>query len=245
MGADPRGDKNIGLSLIYAYAAVYGDTLMDVSLDPYPEGLLERYAELGINGVWLQSILYTLVPIPGAPSYSEGHETRLENLRGLIERAAAYGIGVYLYYNEPRGMPGSFFETHPEWRGMASTREDRGTCCTSQPAVLEYLRGGTEELFRTVPDLAGLFTITMSENLTNCLSRGSETPACPRCVQRPPAELIAEITNTIEEGAHCAAPDARVLAWTWGWHHDWSGDCLLYTSPSPRDGLLSRLPCCA
>ena len=24
--------------------------------------------------------------------------------------------------------------------------------------------------------------------------------------------------------------------------HDWSRDCLLYTSPSPRDGLLSRMP---
>ena len=23
---------------------------------------------------------------------------------------------------------------------------------------------------------------------------------------------------------------------------DWSGTCLLYTSPSPRDGLLSRMP---
>ena len=31
----------------------------------------------------------------------------------------------------------------------------------------------------------------------------------------------------------------------WGWYHfsvRWINDCLLYTSPSPRDGLLSRMP---
>ena len=27
-----------------------------------------------------------------------------------------------------------------------------------------------------------------------------------------------------------------------GWFGGWSGDCLLYTSPSPRDATLSRMP---
>ena len=30
--------------------------------------------------------------------------------------------------------------------------------------------------------------------------------------------------------------------WTWGKNDGHSTGCLLYTSPSPRDGLLSRMP---
>ena len=30
--------------------------------------------------------------------------------------------------------------------------------------------------------------------------------------------------------------------WVWVWIGNWIGTCLLYTSPSPRDGLLSRMP---
>ena len=40
-------------------------------------------------------------------------------------------------------------------------------------------------------------------------------------------------------------PDYWLIAAT-SWVQSWLGvDCLLYTSPSPRDGLLSRMPSCA
>ncbi len=219
------------LRLIYAYAATYGDTLLDERLNPYPDGLLARYAELGINGIWLQAILYTLVPYPEAPEYGEGHEQRLENLRRLVERAAKYGIGVYLYLNEPRGMPESFFRHYPDWKGVKSHNADIVSICTSKPSALTRLRDATAELFRQAPELAGVFTITMSENLTNCWSRNWETDACPLCSKRPPAEVVAEVNNTIEEGVHSAAPGARVIAWNWSWFQPWARDIVDLLSP--------------
>ena len=39
------------------------------------------------------------------------------------------------------------------------------------------------------PGLAGFFTITASENLTNCWSHG-QGKGCPRCGKRAPAEVM-------------------------------------------------------
>ena len=45
--------------------------------------------------------------------------------------------------------------------------------CTSVPEVREYLAASVESICRAVPELAGFFTITGSENLTNCWSHGN------------------------------------------------------------------------
>jgi hypothetical protein len=211
-----------GLRLIYDYAAMYGDTLMDDHLDPYPDGLLARYAAQGINGIWLQAILYTLVAYANAPAYGSGHAQRLQSLRRLVKRAQAYGIGVYLYLNEPRSMSEAFFAHYPKWKGVAFEKNEVFSMCTSQPGVLERLREATAELFRQVPDLAGVFTISMSENLTHCWSRNWQTDDCPVCSRRPPEDVVAEVNNAIEEGVHSAAPDAKVIAWSWSWFEPWA-----------------------
>ncbi len=230
IAASPKG-SDFELRMLYAYAAPYGDTLLEEPTEAYPEGLLSEYRAIGVNGIWLQGILYTLVPVPGAEAFSREHEKRIENLRRLTEIAAQYDIGVYLYLNEPRSMPAAFFEAHPDWRGVSAPHQDVSACCTSSPGVLEQLHDSTATLFREVPKLAGLFTITMSENLTNCISRVSETGPCPTCSARNPAEIIAEVNNTIEEGAHSANPAARVIAWAWGWGHEWSHEVIDRLNP--------------
>ncbi|WP_158606611.1 glycoside hydrolase family 20 zincin-like fold domain-containing protein [Paenibacillus ginsengarvi] len=225
----------IDLRYIYSFFAVYGDPLIDPELDPYPDDLLERLSDIGVNGIWLQSVLYNLIPWEEAPELSDGWEKRLEGLRKLTERAADYGIGVYLYYNEPRAMPLPFYDTRPDWKGhthmglMASR-------CTSRPEVQQYLWESTARLFREVPGLAGLFTITMSENLTNCYSHapGGKTE-CPRCSQRPRAEVIAEVNRCIAEGAFSAKPDARIVCWTWGW--TWSEEEVAHAISLLPDGV--------
>lgn len=131
-------------------------------------------------------------------------------------------MGVYLYLNEPRCIPLKWFEKIPELRGVRFAHEGVATLCTSQKPVIDFLKNSTARLFREVPDLAGVFTITMSENPTNCYSRKWWQPEqCPRCTQRPNEDVVAEVNRAIEEGVHSAKPDARVIVWTWGWEPEW------------------------
>ncbi len=210
-----------GLRMVYSYFAVYGDPLMDRDIDPYPEALLARYAAEGVNGIWLQGILYQLTPFPFAPELSAGWERRIEGLRALVERAGRYGIGVYLYLNEPRSMEEAFFCRYPQLKGYAEGGE--AALCTSRDEVKAYLEDAAYALFASVPGLAGFFTITMSENLTHCYSHNLDT-ACPACAARRPAQVVAEVNNLLARGARRANPGARCIAWNWGWSEAWAGE---------------------
>ncbi|NUQ64525.1 MAG: hypothetical protein HUU20_18830 [Pirellulales bacterium] len=195
---------------------IVGDPLLDPQLESYPEGLLQRLAAVGVDGVWLFAELAHLAPGGETfPEFGENWQTRLENLRRLIQRCRPFGIGVYLYLNEPRAMPPSFFQQRP---ALAGTRHgDRICLCTSQPAVRQWLTDATAHLFREAPGLAGVFLISDSENQTHCAWRGAHQ-GCPRCAAREYADIVAEVNATIAAGAHRVDPDAKVLAWDWGWH---------------------------
>jgi len=179
---------------------------------------MKRLSELGINGVWLHVVLRDLAP-GGAdfPEFGEGHQRRLANLRALVQRAKRFGIGIYLYMNEPRAMPLAFFDK-PGRDEMAGVREgDFRAMCTSNPKVRRWLTDALAHVFQNVPDLAGVFTITASENLTNCATHWRWTQ-CPRCKNRSDAEIIAEVNALIAEGVHRGNPKANVIAWDWGWN---------------------------
>lgn len=209
------------LRMVYPYFALYGDALIDESIDPLPEYLLREYAKAGVNGIWMQMILYQLVEYPFDPTLSKGWEIRIRNLRKLVARAKKYGIGIYPYLNEPRGLSDDFFQKYPHLRG--SREYDFWAMCTSTQEVQDYLYHAVRELFELVPDLAGFFTITMSENLTNCISRtGGGSIECPRCRERKPWEIVAEINNLMAKGAHDAVPSSKVIVWTWGWPAEWA-----------------------
>ena len=205
------------LRFIYSYFALFGDPLLDPQLDPYPEGLLRRLSDLGVNGVWLHVVLRDLAPGGTAfPEFGAGHEQRLANLRAIVERAKKYGIGVYLYMNEPRAMPAAFFQVKGRAE-MAGVGEGGFVAlCTSHPAVRQWMGDALAHVFRQVPDLGGVFTITASENLTNCAVRGNWR-SCPHCKNRTDTEIIAEVNATIEEGVHRSNPKAKVIVWDWGW----------------------------
>lgn len=203
---------------IYSYLALYGDPLIDETLDPFPDKLLEEYAKYGVTGVWMQGVLYQLVEYPFDPSLSKGWEIRQKNLQKLVHRAAKYGIGIYLYLNEPRWMPLSFYEKNPHVKGRVVEDKGMACLCTSTPEVQAYLENGTYQLFRDVKGLAGFVTITRSENPTNCYSHSVESNCtCPRCSQRSLPEVIAEVNNLLSRGARRANPNARAIAWEWQW----------------------------
>jgi alpha-glucuronidase len=151
--------------------------LLGDELDPYPEGYLARLAQAGVNGVWLQAVLYKLAPFPWEPERSAQCRTRLKNLRKLAARAGNHGIRVFLYLNEPRAMPLRFFADRPNLKGVVEG--DHAALCTSAPEVREFLVESVATICRAVPGLGGFFSISASENLSNCWSHG-QGAQCPR-----------------------------------------------------------------
>lgn len=207
----------------YSYFALYGDPLLSPEVDPYPDAYLARLSASGVDGVWLQGVLYKLAPFPWDPELSAQYEQRLDSLRTLVARAKAHGIGIYLYLNEPRSMPKAFFEGHPELMGV--NQGDFASLCTSVPEVNDYIAGSVASICSAVPDLAGFFTITASENPTNCWSHG-QGGKCPRCGPRGPAAVIAGVNATIQSGIDTAGTGAKLIAWDWGWADAWSTDAI-------------------
>lgn len=220
-----RGPQPKGLSPRFcsSYFALYGDPLLDAGAGPYPDGYLARLARSGVDGVWLQAVLYKLAPFPWDPKLSEGYGRRLAALRRLVARARKHDIRVYLYLNEPRAMPLSFFEGRQGLRGVVEG--DHAALCTSAPETRRYIVDSIAAICRAVPDLGGLFTITASENLTNCWSHGGGA-ACPRCGKRSPAEVIAEVNGLIAEGIRRSGAHVSLIAWDWGWSDDWAPDAI-------------------
>ncbi len=91
--------------------------------------------------------------------------------------------------------------------------------------VRQWLSDSLDYVFKNVPDLEGVFTISGSENLTNCASHQHQSD-CPRCGKRSGAEVIAEVNSAIEAGVHRGNPEAKVIVWDWGWPDDWTPDII-------------------
>jgi len=208
-GAEPP------IRFLYSYFGIFGDPLLEPELDPYPDALLERLSRCGVTGVWLHVVLRQLAPTDVFPEFGADHKVRLASLRRLVDRARSHGIKVYLYMNEPRAMPESFFKEREELRGYQEG--DHFSLCTSTEAVRQWLRDSLRYVFKQVPQLGGVFTITASENLTHCYSHSHNPASCPRCSKRSGPEVIAEVNRTIAEGVWEGNPDAAVIVWDWGW----------------------------
>lgn len=213
-----EGRERFKTRMIYAFSGLYQHAF-DVDSRVYlSDELLGAYKSLGVNGIWTQGVLSQLSEFPFDASVSSGYEARLERLRALTERLAGYGIKLYLYINEPRYMPLAFFDKYPELRGHV--RGEGASLCTSTEEVKSYLRDAVERICRKAPLIGGFFTITRSENLTNCYSHSGDLGkecTCPRCSKRTVGEVIGETVGCILEGARRVSNDIKVFAWSWAW----------------------------
>lgn len=213
-----EGRERFKTRMIYAFSGLYQHAF-DVDSHVYlSDKLLHAYKSLGVNGIWTQGVLSQLSELPFDTSVSSGYEARLDRLRALTERLDKYGIKLYLYINEPRYMPLEFFEKYPELRGHV--RGAGASLCTSTETVKNYLRDSIERICRAAPLIGGFFTITRSENLTNCYSHSGDMGvecSCPRCSKRSVGEVIADTVGCVLEGARRVSDDIKVFAWSWAW----------------------------
>lgn len=238
----------------YRLRTLYG---YDIVLPPYneEEGLPVYYADhvllglarSGCNGIWLRGILRLYSATSLYPAGAAYAERALPRIRELCRRAGFYGIRVYIYLNEPMGFADDdpFWQQHPDLRGSPTALDNLRCLCTSQPEVLEFCHEGMRDLFSRVPELAGAILITASEFPTHCWSH---TPAvtpqdkahlvaegrlCPRCAQRDPRQVVAEVITHLDQGMKEGNPEAQLLAWNWAWR---------LWEPSPHATILAGLP---
>ncbi|MBE7050988.1 MAG: hypothetical protein E7395_00255 [Ruminococcaceae bacterium] len=219
------------IRMIYSYCGLYAGVLdNDISVS-YPDKLLQMYRSAGINSIWIPIVLYQVTPFPFDESCSEGWQTRLKRLGEIVGKAERYGIKVYLYLNEPRSMPLDFFDKHPDLKG--ATQNMYAAMCTSNEAVMKYLRDSIRTLCEAVPGIGGFLAITCSENLTHCKSR-EEASVCARCKDVPISKLIAQVICAISEESRKVNPNIRTIAWAWAWND--------YMTKSEIKDCIDRIP---
>jgi hypothetical protein len=237
--------------VVYPYFLRYGDPLRGTGVDDIPEGYLAELAASGVSAIWFQGVLNTLAPWDYAPDLSHGWEERIANLNRLVERCAKYGMQVLMYLNEPRAMPRSFYDKHPEIRGIdeipdrAAYSPDIVALCTSTQPVQDFLVNSVKHVFEQAPGLGGIVAITFSENLTNCCSREfgvvdefalrstvdeeevaapadwSNFETCPRCMPRGYEVVNAEVCSLLERGMREAGSDGKFILYAWSTPEAW------------------------
>lgn len=255
--AEKRVQNNNGfeLRMIFPYFAAFGDPLLDHELTTYPEELFRRLSDVGVNGIWVHSVLRMMVEPDdkGFPGDKDAAK-RIEGLNKLVARAAKYGIKIYLYVNEPRALETEFFASSEQRKAYGGVvNGDLQTFCPSNPDVLDWLTRSMNSLFSQVDGLGGVFTITASENLTTCVAHNKKH-LCEHCKDKPYEELIAAVNHAIERGVHSAAPEAKVIAWDWGWPEDkceavinllpkqcWFMSVSEWSKPIKRGGIESKV----
>ncbi len=212
--------KGKGMRIIHGYLTPCGDAFIVDSNEYLPDTLLAKYQRQGINGVWVHGVLSSLSPYPFDPELSKDYELRRSNMKELVARAAKYGIKVYLYINEPRGLPEDKIGKYAHLAGHRAGGQV--ALCFERKETREYLYNALKDLFTDVKGLGGVITITMSENLTHCNFRTKTN--CPVCKNIPAEESAAAVNNVIAKALRDSGGDAKVLAYLWGWSPamDWT-----------------------
>ncbi|MFA5865140.1 MAG: hypothetical protein WC975_10695 [Phycisphaerae bacterium] len=231
-------------------------TEIETALQTHPDDYLKEIADEGFNGVWLHGELRHLVPTNLFPNVGA---KPVDHLRRFTDKLRKHNLKLYFYVCEPRGLRAEdpFWKKYPQIKGQPVefkniSPEADGiyyALCSSTPAVGEYLEEGMYNLFHRVPGLGGIFCITASELHTHCYSHYSNSPevckdpaysdwmqtnfTCPRCRDRDPIDVVAEIITQMNRGVKRAAPAADVIAWTWSW---------VILESDPQKKLISKLP---
>lgn len=211
---------NTHARIVHGYLTPCGDVFSETSQTYLSDTLLQAYRAQGVNGLWFHGLLSALSPYPFDERLSVGYKARREELKTLISRCKRYGIKVYLYLNEPRGLPKDRIGKYARLAGR--TERDTVGLCLEKREVENYLYEAVKDLLDEVTGLGGIITITMSENLTHCNYRPGTN--CPVCAKIPPEVSAAKVNNVIMRAIRDSRSDCELIANLWGWSSfmDWS-----------------------
>ncbi len=191
----------------------------------YPDEYLNGLAHCRVNGIWVAGLFREILYSEVLPELcTEVEPQALERLNKLTERAANYGIKVYLFCMEPRSLkPGHpVFAAHPELLGTVCGEGDLlgvGTLCFEEQRVRDYLRESLTGLWNAAPKLGGMIQIFAGERATSCRSIDDyigDGTLCPRCARLTQGEALSRIIRFQTEVLREVAPDARYLVWSYG-----------------------------
>ncbi len=217
----------------------------------YDDAELQRVARQGFNGIWVHGILRHLVSVCPFPELGDNAGIQQVALERLIARAARHGLKVWLYLQPPRAVPVSwshFWEKHPEVGGeemeVPGSPGEPDACfrslCTSTQPVKDWIYHASAELAATFPEMGGVILITSSEFPSHCYTHRTRyeptdwcpTISCPRCANREPEEVTAEVVTLVHAGIASKSETMEVIAWNWSWA--WRGDSY--------EQVIARLP---
>ncbi|MBN1445780.1 MAG: hypothetical protein JW957_06710 [Candidatus Omnitrophica bacterium] len=235
----------------------YGREIED-SLKTHPDSYLEEIEAQGYNAIWLHCILRDIVASKAFPGFGKKEKEQIPALNKMVEKAAEYGLKVFLYFCEPRGFKenDAFWKNNADVKGQPADFHIKGgktgrylALCSSTQRVKDFLYQSSYNLFKKVPGLGGIFMITASEFHTHCYSHlpipqkkfnepqmeewAKAKFTCGRCAERKPYEVVSEIITLVNKGVKDANPKADVIAWNWSWY---------FIEQEPQKKLISLLP---
>jgi hypothetical protein len=200
------------------------------ALQVYTENELKKIADAGFNAIWVHGLLRHLIRVEPFPELGECTDIQIDAMRSLIDRAAKYGIKVFIYMQPPRALPQSYKEF---WDNHLDIWGDENICCavpirrfcTSSPKVKQWLKNAGAALAQNLPGLAGVIMITASEFPQHCYSHSRKSNPeiwanllkCPRCREREPEDVVAELINLVRNGIRTVSSKMEIVAWNWSW----------------------------
>ena len=200
------------------------DELMN-DIDYYPEEYLSRLAHEGVNGLWLTITFREICDTSIRKAVPEAAR-RIAKLRTTVERCRRYGIKTWVFCIEPIFWSQAAGNPVPpgceELLGPGYSAEDAGidmnSFCVNSETAKKYLYECAYSLFRAVPHLGGMITISHGERMTSCLSRiscfdDSGTIPCARRCGKSIGEILAEVLGALKNGMNDANPDAELISW--------------------------------
>lgn len=208
------------------------DELED-QINYYPDEYLNKLAHEGVNALWLTITFRDTIPVSSLPGFGRRAAVHLPKLRETVARCARYGIKVYAFFIEPtafiderdnvRHLDLRLYEK--DYPQLIGNRQDHSAgFCPSSELARTFLYEATNNLFQAVPGLGGMIDISVGERFTHCSSWWIGQNNCPRCSQRQPYEVLAEVLDCLNRGMKDANPDAEFISWPYSQYLLWGAD---------------------